>query len=391
MTRVVPELDARLIFVVGARRSGTHLLQRLLAVHPLVRDVPGETHLFSSGVGPLVDRLQSAGPGSPTVGTAYLPRPELVSHVRALTDRVLSGYLPDGTPQEVRLLERTPEHVHRAALIAELYPRARVVHIVRDGIEVVRSLVAQSWGPDSVAEAAAEWRDAVLAAHHQRGTVAHWTDVRYERLRTAPRAEVARVYTALDLPVDDEVLAQVAVEAARRENVWGATKPRLRRRDRHTIHRVAAEAFALLDVPTDLATEPGPPRAPAGSTRIDSPHDSQYVVDQLLEVVHGARPAGHLPSLLAADATFRLVTGDDDETFRGPDAARRWLATVHGDETVAWPVERSWAHPDSWMVTTVVTHRQGTTRCTRTHVVRLEGTGIMHVTTHVGPREHLGR
>ncbi len=231
----------------------------------------------------------------------------------------------------------------------------------------------------------------MLAAHHQRDAVAHWTEVRYERLRAAPRAELARVFRSLDLPVDDDVLEQVAREAGRRENVWGATKPRLRRRDRRTIRRVAGEALALLDTPTDVAAEPAPSPDAAGTTRIDSPHDSQHTVDQLLEVLHGARPAEHLPALLAADATFRLVAGDDEVVFRGPDAPGRWLAAVREDDSVTWPVEQSWAHPDLRLVTTVVTHRQHDTRCTRTHVVRLGPEGITQVTTHVGPREHLDR
>ena len=390
MTDLAPDLDARLVFVVGARRSGTHLLHRLLATHPLVRDIPGETHLFSSGVGPLVDRLQSAGPGSPTVGTAYLPRPELLAHVRALTDRVLSGYLPPGTPPQVRLLERTPQHVHRVALLAELYPQAHIVHIVRDGLEVVRSLVAQSWGPDEIPEAAAEWRDAVLDAHRQRPAVTHWVDVRYERLRAAPRAELARVLAALGLPVDDAVLDQVAHEAARRENVWGATKPDLRRRDRRQIRRVAAEAFALLDDATAGQDEPTSEPLPVGTapdtTTIASVHDSQHAVDQLLEIVHGARPADRLATLLAAGATFHLVTGDDETTFRGADAAAQWLAAVQADDSVRWEVERSWAHPDLRLVAAVVVHRRGAVRQTRTHVARLGPQGITEVTTHVEPR-----
>src|SRR4051794_19181933 len=58
MSRADSPLRGRMIFNVGARRSGTFWLQRIVAAHPGVSAVPSETHLFSDGIAPLFSRLQ---------------------------------------------------------------------------------------------------------------------------------------------------------------------------------------------------------------------------------------------------------------------------------------------------------------------------------------------
>ena len=48
-------------------------------------------------------------------------------------------------------------------LIAEIYPDARVLHIIRDGRAVTRSLLALPNGPSTIEDAAEEWRESVAA------------------------------------------------------------------------------------------------------------------------------------------------------------------------------------------------------------------------------------
>src|SRR5437773_700229 len=96
MSRVDSPLRGRLIFSVGARRSGTYWLQRIIAAHPLVAEVPSETHLFSHGIAPLMERFQHEDPTSPEVGSVFAERGAVLDAVRDLCDTVFSGFLQPG-------------------------------------------------------------------------------------------------------------------------------------------------------------------------------------------------------------------------------------------------------------------------------------------------------
>src|SRR5258705_434249 len=67
-----------------------------------------------------------------------------------------------GKPQYA---DKTPSHLLHVPLLAGRFPRARFVHIVRDGRDVAASLVTMGFGASDFAEAARGWRRKVLKAH----------------------------------------------------------------------------------------------------------------------------------------------------------------------------------------------------------------------------------
>jgi hypothetical protein len=153
--------------------------------------------VFSHGIAPLLERFQHDDRDSGRVGTVYARREPLIASVRTLCDTVFGEFAHGG---EGHVAERTPWHVLHLPLIAEVYPDARFVHIVRDGRDAVRSLVAQPWGPATVAEAAVEWRDCVeagLAAASGLGE--RLLEVRYEEMLARPDEAIARLYAHLGL------------------------------------------------------------------------------------------------------------------------------------------------------------------------------------------------
>jgi hypothetical protein len=86
--------------------------------------------------------------------------------------------------------------VYCLPLIAEVYPDARFVHIVRDGRDVARSIVAQPWGPDNVEEAAEEWRSSVEAGRNAAPALGDRVlEVRYEDVLADPATAIPRIYT----------------------------------------------------------------------------------------------------------------------------------------------------------------------------------------------------
>src|SRR5206468_1282633 len=107
--------------------------------------------LFSHGIAPLPERFHHGARGSTELGAIYADRPQLIDGVRRLCDGLFME-LAGGSHRHIA--ERSAPHVEHIDLISEVYPDARFVHLVRDGRDVARSLVAQPWGPKTVREAA---------------------------------------------------------------------------------------------------------------------------------------------------------------------------------------------------------------------------------------------
>jgi len=212
-----------MIFLVGARRSGTNWFQRMLNCHPHIVSIPSETYLFSHGIEPLTALFQHGVPTSPATGTIYMDRARLVEATRRFCDEVFGELAALLDPKASRILERTPWHAKHLDLIARIYPDARILHIIRDGRTVTRSLLAQPWGPATMDEAAAEWASTVEAARSAQ--VPHYLEVRYEKLRADPIEGIGQVFAWLDLPFDMTLRSQVSEEAAVPQNMTFADAP----------------------------------------------------------------------------------------------------------------------------------------------------------------------
>jgi hypothetical protein len=263
MSRAESPLHGRMIFNVGARRSGTFWLQRIVTAHPEVASVPSETHLFSHGIARLFELFQHSLRSSTTTGRVYVEREAALDGARDLCDAVFAGFLEDGSS---RLAERTPLHVLHLDLISEVYPDARIVHIVRDGRDVARSVAAQRWGPGEIREAASEWRTSVRAARDAGLPSARYREVRYEALLEDPAPIIRDLYAWLGLPADAEIVQAATAEARVPANL--GTDPTgiaaAKWRDAYS----AAELDAFDDVAGDLLDELGYPRMePAASGR----------------------------------------------------------------------------------------------------------------------------
>ena len=201
-------LDDRFLFVLGSPRSGTTFLAGALGSLPGFVDL-GEVPSLKSAVPELV----------------RLPRREAAERLR----RTLVLARRVGLVGSVRPVEQTPELAFLVDAAAEAYPEARFVHVLRDGRDVVCSLLEKSWlkaagnGRDDAGlpygsfarfwvessrreefthasdarRAAWVWRTHVSAA---RASSAGVIEVRYERMASEPEAVAEQLATALDVP-----------------------------------------------------------------------------------------------------------------------------------------------------------------------------------------------
>lgn len=203
----IGRLDDRLVFVVGSPRSGTTFLAGAIG------SLPGFVDLGE------VPPLKAAVPG-----LAALPPADAARRLR----RILAVARRVGLVGAVRAVEQTPEVAHLVDVAASAYPEARIVHIVRDGRDVVCSLLEKPWlrpvtgaddagiaygayarfwveperreefeGASDARRAAWAWRRYVTAVREARSPVA---EVRYERIAEDPSGVARELATELDAP-----------------------------------------------------------------------------------------------------------------------------------------------------------------------------------------------
>jgi hypothetical protein len=219
----VADATERPVFVVGSPRSGTSFMAGCLG------ELPGFVDLGE--VGPLKVSLREL---------ARLPEEEAARRLRRTLERVRRL----GLARRLRAVEQTPETSFVLPAALRAYPKAKVVHMVRDGRDVVCSLLAKGWlrereGADDVGmpygayarswvepervqefERASEARRAAWAWRRYlsavRATAPGALEVPYEELAADPAATAQRIATHIDAGV--EPLAQ-ALRAMHAESV----------------------------------------------------------------------------------------------------------------------------------------------------------------------------
>jgi hypothetical protein len=207
------------ILIVGEFRSGTTWVYDMLTAHP---ETAGafESWIFTQTQG--VAGLLGKGHFHQDVelfGRAYrlaqlVDRERLVREMRELT----AGWLAEALePHHRFLVEKTPLHYATLPAIAQLYPQARVIHVLRDGRDVAVSTraAARTWGqghfrPLPAGAAAARWENAVRTARAEAPRLGlTFLEVRYEDLKAAPREGIERLLAFCDMPHDDALVAHI--------------------------------------------------------------------------------------------------------------------------------------------------------------------------------------
>jgi tetratricopeptide (TPR) repeat protein len=121
----------RPVFVVGMPRSGTSLVEQILASHPAVAGV-GELEFWA-------DELRS---DEARIRNGLLPVP--------LRRKIATDYLQilkSRHANAAHVVDKTPRNADLLGLIHSVFPDARIVHVQRDPIDTCLSCYFQNFGP----------------------------------------------------------------------------------------------------------------------------------------------------------------------------------------------------------------------------------------------------
>ena len=218
----------RPVFIVGMPRSGTTLVEQILASHPAVHGagelirIPNIARTLFAGGGEGARAGGGAGarddPGAgakdgPGVGAREEPGaagPAKADLGAAARDYL--GYLAARNESALRVTDKLPENYHHLGLIASILPGACIVHVRRDPMDVcVANYVVRfgqghgwSFGLESLA---AEY-------HAYERLMAHWRavlpspvhEVSYERLTESLEEESRKLVDGCGLDWDESCL-----------------------------------------------------------------------------------------------------------------------------------------------------------------------------------------
>lgn len=208
----------RVIFVIGVGRSGTTLLQCMLNAHSHISFLP-ETHFIRRyGDNPHMARLVRRR------GMAAL-----ASRLSQDPDMARTGIDPADCPQcrdmrewfrwllgryaaargAVRVGEKDPKNMEHLRLIRQWFPRARVIHLVRDPRDVMVSRLGAGWGRKRFFLAhLAACREQLLLACRLGPELfgSSYVEIRYEDLVTRAPETLMTLCSRLDLEYEPEML-----------------------------------------------------------------------------------------------------------------------------------------------------------------------------------------
>ena len=189
--------DLDVVFVIGSPRSGTTWLQNMLGSHGEIAALP-EAFIFSRYVRSLEWEWKRFGMGN--------SREPFERGVSLFVEEMYGAFLARKPTAHV-VTDKTPEHAMFADMIEGYVPRARFLHLLRDGRDSVASMLrGKRWAPDwtmSTTGAAATWKKHVVAAREPRR--APFLEVRYEELvGTRGPTLLAEILTFCGVTTDQE-------------------------------------------------------------------------------------------------------------------------------------------------------------------------------------------
>ncbi len=177
---VVGSREQSLVFIVGMPRSGTTLIEQILAAH---------SQIFGAGELPFIDRISKRIPDLLGTGSRY---PDCLHEVTEAVLQSCAGEYLDLTrvlaPGAMRITDKMPTNFFHLGLIAVLFPCARIIHSRRNSLDTCLSAYFQhfasgnTWSYD-LADIGEFYLAYTRLMRHWRDTVpAGFLDVDYETL-----------------------------------------------------------------------------------------------------------------------------------------------------------------------------------------------------------------
>lgn len=192
------------IFIVGMPRSGTTLVEQILASHPEVTG-GGELSQFPATVFPMMQELHSHG----FPDAASLLQPDHVTQIA----RTYLGALDETITGTSRFTDKLPGNFLMVGLIKLAFPNARVVHCTRDARDTCLSMF-KIFFPSGGHHFSYDLGELIDYHRHYQALMQHWKslfgddiiDANYETIVTDPETSIRTLLDECGLDFDQRCI-----------------------------------------------------------------------------------------------------------------------------------------------------------------------------------------
>lgn len=261
-------MNIKRAFLVGCPRSGTTLLQSMIASHSQVVSFP-ETHFFSSTlpINTFLRQIKIHGPKSRKIIDQFLQR-NGYGHLQPfqqdasykffsysqwceillnLIDQMTAHHAENQENDIVVGLEKTPRHLHYISSIENSKTPNNFLHILREGSDVVASLhlatkqYPDQWGGQrSIRKCISWWNKSIEQSLKYVDQPNHFFVI-YEQLISDPERVLKKICAFLNLNYDRSMVQnfhQTAGSLTQDEEAWKDqnTRQSLKQSDKLTEH-----------------------------------------------------------------------------------------------------------------------------------------------------------
>ncbi|PSJ47730.1 hypothetical protein C7H85_02595 [Zobellella endophytica] len=309
-------VDSRLpVFVLGMPRSGTTLVEQIIAGHSRIHGA-GELGIMPRVITGLERWERRAGSGR-----GY---PDCVDDLDARVSRGIAGYvlkeLQEYAPEALHVVDKLPHNFENIGLIKLLFPHARIISVRRDPRDIALSNYFTDYAAKHGGMGFAyhlEWIGEQLADHNL--LMHHWNqvfpgeilEVQYEAVIADPEASARMMLDYIGVAWEPQVLNFSELERpVKTASVWQVRQPiyhssreKWRRYERHLAPLIAGTNRKIRWEPIEMVTLPEPGWLSQGvdQYRAGLLDEAERCFKQLLHFVPGHAAAHFMLGLVYCD------------------------------------------------------------------------------------------
>lgn len=234
-------------FILGSVRSGTTMLRNILREHPRL-ECPEETHFFRWS-----DSFGSASYNEKYAYSKFFEQHRSMDGIdnfefhyvrqqalnrKQLMDWYGQKYLTVKNNVTGRWFDKTPQNSYGIMLLSAMYPRAKFIHIHRNPLNVVASLMEGVVMPEHSLKAAINsWLESVMIMYqYQQFEPERVLNVSYEKLTSSPVDCITEVLHFVE--EDDSLLdfSKISVHPEKNKYLSKLTQSQVDEIKKHTQH-----------------------------------------------------------------------------------------------------------------------------------------------------------